>query len=201
MNDRPNKVFGIGLSRTGTTSLTKALNILDFKCMHAPQIAENIKKGNYQLPILEEYDAITDAPVVPIYPQLDQQYPDSKFILTIRDKETWLNSCERFFATQELGLTTPEQDANIHFYRFFVYQTYHFHRARFAYVYDEHLRNVKHYFQDRSEDLLIINITAGEGWEKLAPFLGKDIPSTPFPWKNSMEDRIKKIEAKLVKQK
>ena len=31
------------------------------------------------------------------------------------------------------------------------------------------------------EDLLIIDITKGEGWEKLCLFLNKEIPNTEFP--------------------
>ena len=51
-------------------------------------------------------------------------------------------------------------------------------------IIDEHLeryREVRAYFADRKDDLLIMSITAGEGWEKLCPFLGMPIPEVPFP--------------------
>jgi hypothetical protein len=40
---------------------------------------------------------------------------------------------------------------------------------------------VKEYFRDRPDDLLVMNICAGEGWEKLCPFLGLAIPKVKFP--------------------
>ena len=41
------------------------------------------------------------------------------------------------------------------------------------------------YFRDRPDDLLTINVCAGEGWEVLCPFLGFDtIPVEAFPWVN-----------------
>jgi hypothetical protein len=45
------------------------------------------------------------------------------------------------------------------------------------------LRDVQEYFKDRPADLLVMNICAGEGWEKLCPFLNRDaIPSRDFPF-------------------
>ena len=48
-------------------------------------------------------------------------------------------------------------------------------------TYLDHLEDVKKYFKDRPEDLLIINIISDEGWEKLCPFLNKKIPKKLFP--------------------
>ena len=38
------------------------------------------------------------------YPQLDQAYPNSKFILTIRDEETWLVSWKK-----QIGKSTGDE--------------------------------------------------------------------------------------------
>ena len=40
---------------------------------------------------------------------------------------------------------------------------------------------VKEYFRNRPDDLLVMNICGGEGWEVLCLFLNKPIPSVPFP--------------------
>jgi 3'(2'), 5'-bisphosphate nucleotidase len=45
--------------------------------------------------------------------------------------------------------------------------------------------------------LLVLDITAGEGWEKLCPFLGKPIPDIPFPKANVTRIRwmdLKRLE-------
>ena len=38
----------------------------------------------------------------------------------------------------------------------------------------------------RPGDFLVINIPAGEGWDKLCPFLGLPVPDAPFPLKNRL---------------
>ena len=37
------------------------------------------------------------------------------------------------------------------------------------------------HFAGRPDDLLVLDVVAGEGWEKLCPFLGLDPPDEPFP--------------------
>jgi hypothetical protein len=65
-----------------------------------------------------------------------------------------------------------------------VYGSLQYNKDRFAHVYDTHVRNVKDYFRDRPEDLLILDICGGDGWEKLCSFLGRSIPQARFPHAN-----------------
>ncbi len=44
---------------------------------------------------------------------------------------------------------------------------------------------IKNYFKDRPDDLLVMNICDGDGWEVLCPFLDKPIPAVSFPHLNS----------------
>jgi hypothetical protein len=62
-----------------------------------------------------------------------------------------------------------------------VYGVHQFHEARLRRVYERHLREVQAYFSARPDDLLVLNITSGEGWEKLCPFLERPLPRGPFP--------------------
>ena len=68
--------------------------------------------------------------------------------------------------------------------------------------YERHNREVMEYFKDRSEQLLVLNITAGEGWTKLCPFLNEQIPSISFPCANiaSEKGEIALEEELLVSQ-
>ncbi|NIR27882.1 MAG: sulfotransferase family protein [Gammaproteobacteria bacterium] len=184
---RQGKIFGIGLSRTGTCSLNDALELLGYASVHFPDIQENICNADYDLEVLRRADAITDSPVAPIFPQLDRAYPGSKFVLTVREKEAWLAACERWYKMKdELWAGTEYEDVP-KFNRLFVYGCVRFSRERFSYVYDRHLREVRHHFAGRPYDLLLIDICAGEGWEKLCPFLGAEIPDEPFPHSNTLE--------------
>ena len=95
------KIFGIGLSKTGTTSLYAALHILGFRAgtfRHMKALGlEDWFKGDFTKDYLQEYDAVTDAPLTTMYPELDERYPNSRFILTLRPVESWLVSIEKQF--------------------------------------------------------------------------------------------------------
>ena len=43
---------------------------------------------------------------------------------------------------------------------------------------------MRSYFANRPEDLLVLDVTAGDGWEPLCQFLGMPVPERPFPWEN-----------------
>jgi hypothetical protein len=123
-----------------------------------------------------------------LYRALDQGYPGSKFILTVREKHAWLRSCQDFWRRQVESAAAVAPDGPIiqymramdtHLYGTFAYEAEGFSRA-----YDRYHAAVLEYFKDRPEDLLILDITAGHGWNELAPFLGLAIPQLPFPWEN-----------------
>ena len=81
------KIFGIGLSKTGTTSLHVALEILGYSSVHYPVTWEEF----------DRYDAAHDITVASRFEELDKLYPGSRFILTLRDLNQWLRSCENHF--------------------------------------------------------------------------------------------------------
>lgn len=176
------KIFGIGLSKTGTTSLTEALRILGYKTLHNNNIilrytAETLK---LDLNIINSNDAFTDIGIVKFYKQLDINYPNSKFILTVREIDSWLKSCQAHWCKKSL----KEQNNITLQLRLDVYNTLKFNRQKMRDVYKKHISEVMSYFKKREQDLLILNVCEGEGWHKLCPFLNKPIPTTPFPKTN-----------------
>src|SRR5215467_1613945 len=91
------KVFGIGLNKTGTSSLGDALNLLGIKTIHYPcddVTYRQLTRGDMRLRILETYQGIVDTPIVPFYRELSQLYSNTKFILTVREKSSWLKSIQ-----------------------------------------------------------------------------------------------------------
>ncbi len=190
------KVFGLGLSRTGTRSLSAALHVLGFDTIHYPtdqQTLDTLIRGDAKFPQLEHFDGLTDITVSPYFEELDKSYPGSKFVLTIRDEAGWLKSCRNHWTGRDAYEKGPEggpdaEEHRIHmeirrFLRAAVYASYEFNPERFARAYKQHVENVQRYFAGRPSDLLVLHIAGGEGYEKLAPFLGVPVPPSPFPHK------------------
>ncbi len=176
------KIFGIGLSKTGTSSLAHALEILGYRVKDYPGI-ERYTPGDLSCidpTLLDQYDALTDTPIPSFYRELDRAYPGSKFILTVRERAGWLQSCQKQF-TEKLAAKQNEAHNRLFLD---LYGTTVFDAEKFAAGYDRFVAGVKDYFRDRPQDLLILDITGGEGWEKLCPFLGRPIPDLPFPKAN-----------------
>ncbi len=194
------KVFGIGLSRTGTMSLHYALIILGYRSHFVFDGEE------YLIEELSEFDAFTHTPLASIYQDLDQRFPNSKFILTVRkDRESWLNSCEN-----QMNLLGKKTVALRKVLRR-TYGTEIFDRDKYNIAYERHYDDVIKYFSERKNDLLILDICAGDGFEKLCPFLGKQIPRQSFPQKNSISSLqhpnqilkrflIKRMKAREIKR-
>ncbi|MEJ2251090.1 MAG: sulfotransferase [Candidatus Lokiarchaeota archaeon] len=181
------KVFCIGLSRTSTKSLTASLDILGYNISHYPtdkRTFEELYSGNLNFTLLQDFDGISDITVAPYYAQLDKLFPNSKFILSVREKESWLRSMENHW--KERSPFDDPKISEIHlkvrrFLRASVYGTYIFNRERLSYVYDLHIKNVLDFFKDKPNSLLILDICAGEGWEKLCKFLDKPLIDEEFP--------------------
>jgi hypothetical protein len=172
------KIFGIGLSRTGTMSLNKALGMLGFMSIHFPLSYAQIAY----------VDAAVDTPVTAGYKFLDLMWPGSKFILTVRNVESWVDSCRRCW---ELWGKRSEFVDKLHM---IVYGRTDFDYMSFLETDLNHKLDVRKYFREREQDLLIMDICGGDGWDKLCPFLGKEIPDYPFPkehtWKSMTKSRV-----------
>lgn len=200
---RDSKVFGIGLSRTGTRSLTKALQILGYNVEHYPDDDDTyteLSNGQCDLSILSYLDGLTDIGTVPFYRQFDELYPGSKFVLTVRsDIAGWLQSCENHYFNRPAFRPEDDPDDEVHylmrrFLRAAVYGCYSFNAERYLWVYNRHLEDVRHYFRNRPGDLLVLDACKGDGFEELAPFLGRPVPAEPYPHKgNVLTKRIDEI--------
>lgn len=176
------KIFGIGLSKTGTTSLAHALEILGYKTKDYPGIT-HYRAGDLSsvdLEVVDAYEALTDTPIPSFYRELDVRYPNSKFILTVRGQEGWLKSCKKQFTA-----SLAEKQSEAHNQLFMdLYGCTAFDEQKFLSGYEKFVSSTLEYFKNRPQDLLVINVVAGEGWEKLCPFLGQPVPENPFPKAN-----------------
>jgi len=189
------KVFGIGFHKTATTSLSNALSCLGYRVtgpnwVDHPDIAATVSEMAFDL--VRKFDAFQDNPWPILYRELDQRFPGSKFILTLRPTDEWIKSVVNHFSEEE----TPMRE--------WIYGVGHPKGNEDIYVarYDRHNREVLEYFKNRSNDLLVLKITAGEGWAKLCPFLGEPTPALDFPHANTASDRKKpgKLESSCLWQ-
>jgi hypothetical protein len=172
-----NKVFEVGVPKTGTNSLARAYEILGLNYVgRRPKLYEEVKAGQFEnaLAYAENFEAFRDAPWHDddMYKRLDKRFPKSKFILLERDDESWLKSMENFFSPDKNWKNIDEK---------YLIKNFKENEQVVLNFKHERYKEVKEYFSSRSEDLLIMNICAGEGWEKLCPFLGLPIPKVKFP--------------------
>ena len=185
-------IIGVGLSRTGTTSLNEALRTLGIKSIHyQPHLLEDALWGRDQnFRVYDHVEAVTDLPAAHFYREISTAYPNSKLILTIREENSWFQSVSHHYRTIEDRinlLQTTEETKNwlkktSRQIRKVVYGS--------EKVTKEYIEKYKTHNESVNADLTM-DITEGDGWEKLCNFLNKPIPNTPFPYKNKKFKQIK----------
>jgi len=93
------KIFGIGLNKTGTTTLGYCFRELGFN--HKSYDLKLLKHyhNNNMDPIFKtvnQFDVFEDWPWPLLYKMLDKKYNNARFILTVRkDPETWYGSLRK----------------------------------------------------------------------------------------------------------
>ena len=181
MSDNPVQpmVFGIGLSKTGTTSLAEALTLVGIPTIHLPD--KGLMLAGRFSEALAGYRGATDISVSFCFEALDAAYPGSRFILTMRDRETWIESVEAHMHRRPW----PERGTPAAELRVRIYGTHLFERDRLLAAYDAFHARVHRYFAARPGDLLVMSILDGQGWDRLCPFLGMPAPIEPFPRRNA----------------
>ena len=136
---------------------------------------------------VKRYDALSDIPAAAFFELLDKHFPNSRFILTTREKTSWLMSISKHLASPRSRYIEKHNlaDSPILDLRRQVYGRIDYDRESFSRVYDEHALKVKKHFQGAPGKLLVMDIPKGDGWDKLCPFIGEPIPENKFPHKNS----------------
>lgn len=180
-------VFGVGLSKTGTTTLNEALAVLGHRPFHQPPIARtDVESGQYALEWpwwMSRYDAATDLTVAALFSDLREMFPNARFIYTWRDKEKWLDSCRRHFTeARSKRQKSAASRANSALSRAF-YGTQTFDQDLFRTAYDRHEAAVLSAFKG-APSFLSWGLTEDPRWAPLCDFLEKPVPDQPFPFSN-----------------
>lgn len=189
------KVFGIGLNKTGTTTLGLCLQHLGYRHTSSNlELTKRVAAGDIE-PVLDfarEYESFEDWPWPLIYRELDERFPGSKFILTTRrTPQVWLRSLKNHalltgpteFRRIAYGHPIPEGHEPDHLSR-----------------YEAHNRDVRQYFESRPDDLLEICWETGSGWRELCDFLGHEVPDVPLPHANRSDSKKKRLLAARIRR-
>lgn len=179
-----NKVFCIGMNKTGTTSIGDALGLLGLKRLGwngkiSGPLTLRWHEGNYQpfVKFTKQYDAFEDVPWCFVYEEMYKIYPNAKFILTERKTpEAWLSSMQSHI--ERVGDWVGH---------YLIYGSYDPVKNADKYLerYNNHNEEVINFFADKPGSLLRLCFENGDGWPELCEFLGlKDIPSFNFPHSN-----------------
>ncbi|MBE9171590.1 hypothetical protein IQ216_00330 [Cyanobium sp. LEGE 06143] len=176
------KVFGIGLNKTGTTTLGVCLSRLGYRhCSFDLSLLEQVRHGdlNGLRAVVDRHDSFEDWPYPLVFEQLDHLYPGSRFILTRRrSTRAWLRSLQEHSLrtdpaigsrsrTLAYGWPYPQLNPRAHLS-----------------LYRAHLLRVRHYFRQRPQDLLEVCWEEQASWAPLCSFLGQPLPGVPFPHAN-----------------
>lgn len=173
------KIFGIGLPRSGTTSLSFAALQLGYKTCHAITMPETIERA----------EALFDTPIWADYQELDRRYPGSKFILSWRHPEAWQRSFVRNLGPYLKMLRDPKSFVleidRRSYLKIFGSENDSTPEHLLA-CYRQHRAEAERYFASRPEDLLILPLDdMPDPWEPLCRFLGRNRPDMEFPRSNS----------------
>jgi hypothetical protein len=178
------KIICIGLHKTGTSSLTDALEKLGYSLRSTTNSALiPILKGDfdYVLQKTNGYDILEGFPWFMIYKELDQRIPGSKFILTTRENESWYKSIANHVGDLRSpphewiygrGNGIPSDD-----------------KANALSVYNAHNDAIIEYFKNRQDDLLVLDLYAEDKWAKICKFLGHEVTDDEYPHSNKASDK------------
>ena len=184
------KIFCIGLSKTGTMSLAAALRALGYLTAHY--------SNTFTLQMLSEddafiFEAMCDTPVCIRFETLYHMFPNAKFIYTLRSYETWLPSfekhCLRGYGTTDFNVIRkiPSIRRDVPSISDFeaVDCALYFRFPDAMSAYENYDTRVRNFFRDKPEaKLLEYDVFAGQGWQKLCHFLRRPIPQIEYPWEN-----------------
>lgn len=174
------KIVGVGLNKTGTSTFGTCMRRWGLWHKSCCGRAFRLWTGGQQsrlLKIIERFDSFEDWPWALCYGLIDENYPGSKFVLTKRaNADVWFDSLQRhaeqtgptIFREVIYGHSMPTEENKSHHVE----------------IYERHMKEVREYFKDRSDDLLEVCWEDGDGWKKLGEFLGLLVPDIPFPHTN-----------------
>ncbi|MBW2172080.1 MAG: hypothetical protein JRF69_08885 [Deltaproteobacteria bacterium] len=153
-----NKIFAVGFNKTGTTSLHALFESMGFTSYHGKKW-----RACDDIELLRSYDCFSDG-IPKDLAYLDRMFPNSKFILQVRELDTWIFS--------RLAHIERRKERNIHqegpLWDNTETSVKYWIRQR-----NDHHLHVLSYFAERPSDLLVVNFVRDESAAtRISGFLG-----------------------------
>lgn len=208
------KVFCIGRNKTGTTSLKKAFEDLGYivgNQREAELLSSDYFKNDFSniIEYCKKSEVFQDIPFS--YPEtykvLDITFPGSKFVLSIRDNpEQWYKSVttyhSKLFGRGQVPTADDLKNATYVYEGWMWYNISNlyktteqdpYHKETLIQHYIKYNHDVQEYFKGRDNDLLVINLSEEDAYNKFCSFLKVKSPFKDFPWANKTENiKVKK---------
>ena len=188
--DARRKVFVIGLSKTGTTSLNAALQRLGFNAWHW---ANPITSQMLTLADADLADSLSDIPAADIMEALAARYPGACFILSVRPMDAWRSSFLRHhsnrhrladFNALKALVDDPTRVRYGCAWRDIQERFYTRHPDPES-AWAAHEERVARLFAGQPQRLLRFDLFSGDGWPVLCDFLRLPVPTEAFPHENA----------------
>lgn len=206
MQRKFDKVFGVGLPKTGTTTLGAMLRRLGYN--HAPYdrqlILRYLEGDRSALAVaIERYDSFEDWPWPLAYAELAEFAPDAAFILTVRkDAPTWIGSATKHSAVSAVQADATKRRIQTEVVqRVFGAGSPETHPEQWMAAYQDHNARVRRFFDSRADRFIELCWETGQGWPELCAFLGHPIVDESLPHENSHESRRQRHQSPSIADK
>lgn len=226
----PMEALSLGFSRTGTSSMQHALQILGIPCYHAFELYDHVEhcpswneaidakffqRGKKYTredwdALLCDYGAVTDVPAIAFSEDLIAAYPEAKVILIERDIDKWYASFDEN-VIKHLYDFASNLVAKLDVWFLGPPVSVHHGWAKGwmgATTVEEMRAKAKPFYRQHYEHVRqstpkahLLEYELGTGWEPLCTFLGKPIPDVPFPRVNESKAMEEKIAGVVAKGK
>jgi Sulfotransferase domain len=184
-------IFGIGLNKTGTTTLGDAGELLGLSrlgwCKESHVLHKAWRAGDIDAlrQAATEYDLLEDWPWPLVYKEMAESFPDSRFVLTRRTSAAvWFKSqrhhIKKYGPHRGIYGDMTEKEAP----------------EKYQAFYENHLREARSYFAGTGR-MLEVCWDEGDGWEQLCPFLGRPIPDIAFPHSNPTPTFSRRVKTRI----
>ena len=191
-------VIGVGPGRTATFSMKFALEHIGFgPCYHMVEVFrsarrniplwQNVVDGKPDWDaIFDGYRSVTDNPACVYWRELAEFYPDAKILLTVRDADAWVESCNETINSQRMLASLEGSD---------LLQML---QGTYLRQFGEHINDpewMANWYRAYNEEVIstipserLLVFHPKDGWEPLCNFLDVPVPPEPFPRVNSRDE-------------